>query len=105
MYPCPTNRNPFVDSSQQGSLLRRTWGIMVGDKLNMNQQSALAVGRANCALGCITTSTASRSREVILPSTLLPWYSTWWAMRIFGGVRELQLFKLYFGLSVYKGGL
>lgn len=61
MYPCSTNRNPFVDSSQQASLLRRTWGIMVGDKLNMNQQSALAVGRANCALGCITTTLYSAS--------------------------------------------
>lgn len=40
-------------------------GIMVGDKLNMSQQSA--VQKASCTLGCITRSVASRSREVILP--------------------------------------
>lgn len=42
-------------------------GIMVDDKLNMSQQSALAVQKASCTLGCITRSVASRSREVILP--------------------------------------
>jgi len=33
----------------------------------MSQQYTLAAQKANCILGCIRTSVASRSREVILP--------------------------------------
>jgi len=52
--------------------VERDLGVLVGDKVTMSRQRALAAKKANGILGCIRRSVASRSREFSSPSTL-PW--------------------------------
>ncbi|KAJ7400340.1 rna-directed dna polymerase from mobile element jockey-like [Pitangus sulphuratus] len=52
---------------QESSFAEKDLGLLVGDKLTMTWQCALAARRPNGILGCIGNSVASRSRKMIIP--------------------------------------
>lgn len=51
----------------KSSAAEKGLGILLDEKRGMRQQRALSAQKGYCILGCIKTSMASRSREVILP--------------------------------------
>ena len=54
------------DEKMEHRLVKKDLGVLVDGKLDLGQKCVLTAQKANCILGCIKRSTASRSREVIL---------------------------------------
>jgi len=50
----------------ESRLKKKDLGVLVDEKLNMTHQCVLTAQKANCTLGCIQSSVASRVRDGIL---------------------------------------
>jgi len=55
------------DEKIESNLSQKALGVLVHEKLNITQQCAVAAQKVSHILGCIKSTVASRSREVILP--------------------------------------
>ena len=80
-YPCRLEHDLLEKST-----VEKDTGVLVDDRLVMSQQCSLVAKKTNGILGCIKRSMASRSREVVPPSTLvrthLEYYIQFWAQNI-----------------------
>jgi len=63
----PKHKYRLGRERSESSSEEKDFGVLVDKKLNMTQQCTLAAQKANCTLGCIPSSLASRSREGVLP--------------------------------------
>jgi len=69
----PRHKHRLGGEWTENSSEEKDLGVLVDEKLSMTQQCALEAQKANCILGYIKSSVASRAREGILPlcSTLV----------------------------------
>ncbi|KAK4806746.1 hypothetical protein QYF61_022165 [Mycteria americana] len=63
----PRSQYRMGDERTENCPSEKELGVQVDEKLDMSQQCAHTVQKANCILGCIKRSMASRLRDVILP--------------------------------------
>lgn len=64
--------NPVHQHMLKSSPAEKDLGILVDNRLSMNQQCVPVAKKANGILGCIGKSVSSRSREVLLCSAAVP---------------------------------